>query len=62
MSHQYLEEPSNPGLDDGCCALCKKPGLTEEDRCMGCGYLVCEDCDENSPWGQHLVIEHNEEL
>jgi hypothetical protein len=59
---EYQEEPCNPGKDDGRCALCKKPGLTEESRCMGCGYLICEDCDVNSPWGSHLVVEHQEEV
>ena len=58
---EYLEEPQNPGLDDGRCALCKRPGLDEDDRCRGCGYLVCEECDVSSPWGQHLVVEHSNE-
>ena len=57
---KYLEEPRNPGLDDGKCALCKKPGLTEDDRCGGCGYLVCGD-HVSYPWGQHLVVEHDDE-
>ena len=57
---EYQEEPHNPGKDDGRCALCQKTGLTEEYRCHGCGYLVCDDCDENAPFGSHLVVEHNE--
>jgi hypothetical protein len=58
----YYEEPRNPGKDDGKCALCEKPGLGEEQRCFGCGYLICEDCDVYGPMGKHYVIEHNEEL
>jgi len=58
----YIEEPTNPGLDDGKCALCLKPGLTEEDRCYGCGYTICEDCNVNAGlMGPHLVAEHQDE-
>ncbi len=56
----YLEEPRNPGLDDGKCALCGKPGMAEGDRCYGCGYLICDD-HPGDPWGQHLVVEHDDE-
>jgi len=56
----YLEEPRNPGKDDGRCSLCKKPGLTEEYRCAGCGYLVCDECDVTGVMGQHFVGEHEE--
>jgi hypothetical protein len=56
---EYLEEPRNPGLDDGKCALCEK-AVTEDARCYGCGYLVCED-HPGDPCGQHLVAEHDDE-
>ena len=56
----YLEERKNPGLDDGNCALCGTKGLTEEDRCAGCGYLIC-DSHFGDPCGQHLVVEHDDE-
>jgi hypothetical protein len=56
----YLEEPRNPGKDDGRCALCGQPGLTEDDRCYGCGYLVCCDCFKHDPWGVHLVVQHTD--
>ena len=55
----YLEEPRNPGKDDGRCALCETTGLTEEDRCHGCGYLIC-DAHFGDPWGKHLVVAHDE--
>jgi len=57
---EYMEEPRNPGLDDGRCALCKKPGLDEDSRCFGCGYLICED-HYGDPDGKHLVVDHDEE-
>jgi len=58
---EYLEEPKNPGLDDGKCALCKvDKGLTDEDRCHGCGYLIC-DAHFGDPWGKHLVVAHDDE-
>lgn len=58
---RYLEEPCNPGLDDGKCALCLKEGLGEDDRCHGCGYLICEDCNVNvGLMGPHLVVEHQD--
>ncbi len=56
----YLETPRNPGADDGKCALCEKSGMTEDHRCFGCGYLICEDCDAESPTGQHYVIDHEQ--
>lgn len=57
---EFLEPPKNPGWDDGLCALCEKAGLTEDARCYGCGYLVCEDhCGD--PWGKHYVIQHDED-
>lgn len=58
---EYLESVRNPGKDDGCCALCTRPGLDEEQRCFGCGYLVCEDCDITQPEGLHFVVEHGDE-
>ena len=60
MTHNFLEEPKNPGLDDGQCALCKTQGLTEDDRCFGCGYLICED-HTGDPTGAHFVIDHDED-
>lgn len=58
---EYMEEPRNPGVDDGHCGVCKKDkGLTEEDRCHGCGYLIC-DAHFGDPWGQHLVVQHDDE-
>lgn len=59
---KLLEQPANPGLDDGKCALCKRGGLTEDDRCYGCGYTVCNECSVNiSLMGPHLVVDHGEE-
>lgn len=58
---EYLETVRNPGKDDGKCALCETPGLDEDHRCYGCGYLVCGDCDKAEPEGQHLVVDHDEE-
>lgn len=62
---KHLEEPKNPGKDDGKCANaygCKSKGLTEDDRCFGCGYTVCEDCNTNlSLMGPHLVVQHWED-
>lgn len=58
----YLEEPTNPGKDDGRCALCKISGLDEVDRCHGCGYLICDDCDSGTlEFGPHLVVAHSDE-
>jgi len=57
---EYLEEVKNPGKDDGNCALCSTKGLTEENRCFGCGYLVC-DLHPSHCCGQHLVVEHDDE-
>jgi len=57
----YHEEPRNPGKDDGKCGLCKKQLAKPEDhRCGGCGYTICEDCDETNVMGTHFVIEHQE--
>jgi hypothetical protein len=63
---KYLEEPRNPGVDDGLCALCSKvlespDSVEEEFRCHGCGYLVCSSCCISSPTGPHLVVEHQED-
>lgn len=58
---KYLEEPRNPGKDDGRCALCGIQGLTEEDRCHGCGYLICDE-HVGDPWGKHLVVQHDESV
>jgi hypothetical protein len=55
---EMMEVPINPGVDDGLCALCKEPGQDEDQRCHGCGYLVCDDCDVSSPMGPHLVVDH----
>lgn len=60
MMPKYLEEPKNPGLDDGCCALCGVEGLDEDSRCSGCGYLVCDD-HPGDPCGPHFVIDHDDE-
>ncbi len=60
MGTEYLEKPRNPGLDDGNCALCSTKGLTEENRCSGCGYLVC-DSHFGDPWGKHFVVAHDED-
>lgn len=58
---RYKEEPKNPGFDDGKCALCKKD-VSEDDRCFGCGYLVCESCNINYDlMGPHLVVQHQED-
>jgi hypothetical protein len=65
MTDKFLEEPKNPGLDDGQCANVEKCGskkLDEDARCFGCGYLICVGCSEcDTPWGAHLVIQHWEE-
>jgi len=60
--NEYLEKPKNPGADDGKCAnfdTCGNDGLDEDDcRCFGCGYLICEECSGDAPWGKHYVIDH----
>lgn len=56
---KYLEEPRNPGKDDGRCALCETPELTEDSRCFGCGYLICDD-HPGDPCGVHLVVDHDD--
>jgi hypothetical protein len=58
---EFLEEPRNPGLDDGKCALCKAPDQPEENRCHGCGYLICANHHGDPPFGAHLVVKHDEE-
>lgn len=61
----YLEKPTNPGVDDGLCALCKKeiPEKQVEDAfCHGCGYHVCEGCSKNHNLdSKHFVIDHSDE-
>lgn len=58
---EYLEKPTNPGVDDGKCALCETPGVTEDNFCHGCGYHICEACDLGNPVGIHLVVAHQDE-
>lgn len=41
------------------CYFCGEE-VTDDDYCYGCGEYVCEDCDENSPMGDHNVEDHQE--
>jgi len=63
---RLLEEPRNPGVNDGKCALCKRgidPEKWDDLACAGCGYHVCEECsvNQNMPFGPHYVVAHQDD-
>lgn len=42
------------------CYFCGKE-VTEDDFCYGCRHYVCQECDEETPFGNHCVEDHQEE-
>lgn len=43
------------------CHFCERKVDEGEFRCEGCGEVVCDQCDELSPWGRHEPFEHTAE-
>jgi hypothetical protein len=40
------------------CYFCPREVDEGEFKCEGCGEVVCDTCDELSPWGKHEPFEH----